>query len=73
MNTPPTKAHGNTGLRTVKTRVRPKRPTLGPGDVPLNQLRREVQAGLRHFWGKRPAFLRPAGCFDFEFRNLPSL
>ncbi len=58
MNTPPSKAHGNTGLRTVK--MTPRKSAKIPWEVELEQLKAEVEAGVKYFYDRRPELARPA-------------
>jgi hypothetical protein len=41
-------------VKTVKVTPRASQSSLAPGEVPLAQLRRELEAGLKYFWDNRP-------------------
>ena len=57
-------------VRTVKTRLRPKHPSLGQGEVPHRQLKRELAAGFRYFFGNRPHLHQPGRGLSFlDFTN----
>ena len=65
------KPHGNTGLRTVK--IRPLHRPAAHADVPLAQLKRELEAGVAHFFGRRPHLHQPGrGLSYLDFTNRKS-
>lgn len=54
-------------VRTIKTRPLHRRPG---GDVPLAQLKRELEAGVAHFFGRRPHLHQPGRGLSFlDFTN----
>ena len=58
-------------MKTFKTR-RLVKPPLG-ADVPLAQLKRELEAGVRHFFGRRPHLHQPGtGLSYLDFTNRKS-
>ncbi len=55
--------HGH-GLRTFRTMPIHPEPRLCPGEVPLQQLKRDLLRGIRHFYAQRPELHRDALPFN---------